>query len=107
MLQNFAICQFILCNKNELFINIIYLCLFVGNDTVNVEPFPSLLTKDIVPPHPSTYDFTTYKPSPDPSAFFTEALSDRKNLVNNFFLSAVDIPMPVSFTEIKILSSCL
>lgn len=57
----------------------------MGRLIINVEPFPSLLSTDIFPPQPSTYDLTKYNPKPEPSGLWPTVFSDRKNFVKRFF----------------------
>src|SRR5262249_4436985 len=74
---------------------------FVGSVKVKVEPLPTSLSTQILPPCNSTNFFASVNPRPVPSLFRASAVPTWRNSSKTFAWSSGEIPIPVSLTEIS------
>ena len=65
-------------------------------EKVNIDPLPSLLSREIEPPNSSTNFLHIESPNPDPVCVSEFSICIKG--VNSFFWSSLDIPMPLSST---------
>ncbi len=71
---------------------------------MNSEPFPSSLTTQISPPFFLVNSLHSFNPSPEPFSFLVPNEVTTLKSVNIFFLFSSETPIPLSFTEIEIVS---